>query len=650
MPPAEPAAPLPLPGDAPAGQASAASFAYPTIGALVAGRFEVLEQIGKEAGGLVFRVRDRQEDRIVALWMIPPAACAEVDFALLEQEAGLSRRLQSKNLVSLFGLARHQGGLICWMEFVAGQRLRDLMAKKRNVSASPGFSLKGAFNLVANLLQALAGAHPSLPHGALSPSAVLVDGRGRVRLLGLGLTRHLPPSAGSQLYRAPERQLLPASDVYSVALMFTELVTGEASVAAVANLPAALRPTLEAALRLDPAQRTADLETFRGQLQRSLQQLKTEEEAARSLTEPVAAEDLCATDPGPAANAAPAPASPRPAPPPAVAPAPPAPRRMKTPPPGYDDSPKRSHSSILLRKALEKFKPPGKHEAIWLAHKDGLDYGPFTIDELTDRVRREEFDQTTLVQDLVSGQRKPLLEFQEFAAPLARLLREREAKRREAEAVRSGQIRAAKKMGKGMIFLIILGGSTFAGVTSWLFLRSPEPRELLYAETMGHLGRPFSLPALEPAEAIASRIKAEEEQKALRRARALAAARLDHVPGDERVLGNDAEFAQVVQRIDLTAAPSAGQQLTDAEVDRTVRARWSGLSGCVAKELKRNPGLDQAVITFWVRADGSVGGTKIQSNGTQRMFQCLQTEIAGLRFRAHGGVPRKVTFPLQVHR
>lgn len=667
------------PGGTPA--AGATGSYYPARGQTWDGRFEIIEPLGKEAGGMAYKARDTGAGgQVVALWVLPPEVRAAVALDELRQDIAQVQPLEHKNIVRVFGWGEAQGGLYVWMEHVGGQRLSDLMAKKRRVAASSAaFSLKGSYNLVAHLLQALAAAHPRVVHGALSPEAVLIDGRGRVRLRGLGVLRHLPPSPGNAAYRAPEAVPVPATDLYAAALIFAELATGKQGTLAVAALtPPLLREAIGLATDPDPSARPADVEGFRAILQEALQQAKAEEELYRQQTEmeitvpsgagidtplpasPQPAREACSSRPAiPAAAASPSPGSPPPRALPAAGPSRPPealpPGPLTPPPPGGKGDgvtiTKRSRSSMLLHRALERLKAPGKQEAIWLAHRDGLDYGPFTVDELTDRVRKQEFDQTTVIQDLTSGQRKPLLEFPEFQGPLARLLREREAKQREAEAVRQGQIRSAKKVGKRLMLLIFLGGAGFVGFTSWIILHSPTPKQLLFSDAMASLGRPITLPAIEPAEAIAERIRAEEEAKAAAQARARALARLNYVPGSDRELGDDQEFERVVQRIDMSAAaPAAGTALTDTEVDRVVRARWGRFSSCVAKELKRNPNLDHATITFWVRGDGTTGGTKIVSNGTQRMFDCLKSEIASLRFRAHGGLPRKVTYPLQVDR
>ncbi len=643
-----------VPSEAAPGPQSAppsVDFRYPEAGESFAERFVVLDLLGPVAGGRVLRAREVEGGRVVALWILPPERAALADRAGLVGDLVALEGLEHKNLALVMGWGEHEGTLYLWSEYVSGQSLAQLIGKKRRLSTASGFSLKGAYNLLAHLLSALGSLHErGVAHGAIAPGAVLLDGRGRVRLLGAGVLGRLPLAEDGRPYGAAELAGTPAGDLHAAAALFAELVSGKPGLEGLGDLPPALRRVVAAAVGEDGAARPASAEDLRHELAAALRSVTPLGLERATST----AELSAATTPLPLPGSPPPrpPASPPPATPPAT---PPPPSGGATPPPqppaaAPAPSKEARRSRSLLQRAVEGLRAPSQQEAIWLAHRDGFDYGPFTVDDLVERVRAGEYDQSTMVQDLSTGERKPLLEFQQFEAPLARLLREREALAQEAQAVRSSQIHTAKKMGRGLFSLIVLGSAAFVGVSAYLFLRAPTPKPLPFAEAMAHVGRPVVLPEIEPAATIAERLQREEAAQEAARARSRAVARMNHVPGSERLLGDDHEFSGA-QRIDFSSAGAGGARpLTDAEVDRTVRVRWGQFSSCIAKEIKRNPALREATISFWVRADGSTGGTKIQSNGTRRMFSCLEREIAALRFRAHGGAPRKVTYPLSVAR
>src|SRR5205085_7145883 len=95
--------------------------------------------------------------------------------------------------------------------------------------------LKGAFNAVSNVCNALTYAHGALSHGALCPELVDVSMTGQVRVAELLLGRYLPPSRmealspGALACVAPERLRggppSAAADIYAVGVMLPESLT-----------------------------------------------------------------------------------------------------------------------------------------------------------------------------------------------------------------------------------------------------------------------------------------------------------------------------------------------------------------------------------------------------------------------------------------
>src|SRR5262249_59798138 len=99
----------------------------------------------------------------------------------LTNEIQIASQLDHKNIAATIGLFGAQVGndpvayLAC--EYVDGQSLREMLDKKRTQGRA--FSLKGAYNVVAHLCNALAYAHGATVHGALTPDSVMVNSAGR---------------------------------------------------------------------------------------------------------------------------------------------------------------------------------------------------------------------------------------------------------------------------------------------------------------------------------------------------------------------------------------------------------------------------------------------------------------------------------------
>jgi predicted Ser/Thr protein kinase len=202
-------------------------------------QLEVLELIGRGGMGAVYKARQPNLDRLVALKILPAAVAGDPGFAeRFNREARLLARLQHPRIVTIhdFGVA---GGLhYLLMEYVDGPTLRQVQRSGRLAPAQ-------ALRIVPEICEALQFAHDrGVVHRDIKPENVLLDREGRVKITDFGIAKMIGPDAetmaltggvdvvGTPHYMAPEQIERPSdvdhrADIYSLGVVFYELLTGE---------------------------------------------------------------------------------------------------------------------------------------------------------------------------------------------------------------------------------------------------------------------------------------------------------------------------------------------------------------------------------------------------------------------------------------
>src|SRR5687768_14810024 len=144
------------------------------------GRYQVIDLIGQGGMGEVYRARDVDLDRTVAIKVVRGDLVGRSSEALLH-EAQAMAKLSHPNVVSVYEVGTVDGEVYLAMEFVDGQTARDwLRAERRGWRASLGVYLAAG--------RGLAAAHRAgIIHRDFKPDNVLVGKDGRVRVADFGL-------------------------------------------------------------------------------------------------------------------------------------------------------------------------------------------------------------------------------------------------------------------------------------------------------------------------------------------------------------------------------------------------------------------------------------------------------------------------------
>ncbi len=217
--PVAPAPPSPPPIAAPPAAPAPAVASVPVASARA--RFVPREEIGRGPLGTVLRAEEVADGRNVALRVIPKAllasdALASAVAADLRAASGVSH----PNGVKVLALVDHEGQHAVVTEYVPGRNFAEVIRKGNRTTPQQAHSIGCV------LAQYLATVHgQGLVHGSIQPSNIMVNGAVvKVADLGLGRLAHALPSEMD--YRAPERSLDVAGDLYALAAVLYHLITG----------------------------------------------------------------------------------------------------------------------------------------------------------------------------------------------------------------------------------------------------------------------------------------------------------------------------------------------------------------------------------------------------------------------------------------
>ena len=204
-------------------------------GSRLAGRYRVLDLLGAGGMGLVYQAYDEQLDLMVALKVLRPELAQEK--SLIERfrrELVLARQVTHRNAVRIHDIGQDGDLLFLTMDFVPGCSLRDLLAKEGPLAP------ERAADIVRQLAAALEAAHQEgVVHRDLKPANVLVDETGRASITDFGVARSLHQPGltrtgmvmGTLDYLSPEQarggEVDGRSDLYSLGILFYEMLTGE---------------------------------------------------------------------------------------------------------------------------------------------------------------------------------------------------------------------------------------------------------------------------------------------------------------------------------------------------------------------------------------------------------------------------------------
>ena len=222
---------------------------------------EIMEVAGHGGMGTIYKARQPQLDRVVALKILSPELGRDPAFAQrFSREAQALAKLNHSNIVRVFDFGQAGAFFYLLMEYVDGVTLRTLIEQK-------AIHTEEAQRIVIEICHALQYAHEEgIVHRDIKPSNILLDKKGRVKIADFGLAQLIGQDArdsvpgaqaavvmGTPHYAAPEQIARPwkvdrRADIYSLGVVFYEMLTGHLPLDPYAppSITAGVNPRLDA--------------------------------------------------------------------------------------------------------------------------------------------------------------------------------------------------------------------------------------------------------------------------------------------------------------------------------------------------------------------------------------------------------------------
>src|ERR1700686_3400718 len=223
------------------------------VGRLLAERYEILELLGQGGMGAVYKARDTELERLVALKLIRADLAGNPEILRrFKQELILAREVTHRNVIRIFDLGQAKGFKFITMEFVEGRDLRVVIREKGKLSQEE------TVRIISQVCRALESAHAAgVVHRDLKPQNIMLDAKDRVYVMDFGIAHSLETPGmtqtgalmGTPEYMSPEQakgmKVDPRSDLFALGIIFYEMLTGISPYKAETALATLLKRTQE---------------------------------------------------------------------------------------------------------------------------------------------------------------------------------------------------------------------------------------------------------------------------------------------------------------------------------------------------------------------------------------------------------------------
>ncbi len=204
-----------------------------SVGTVLAGRYQILDLIGKGGMGEVYKAEDLELTQVVALKFLPEELADNKE--LLERfrgEVRTARQVSHQNVCRVFDIGETKGLYYLTMEFIEGDDLAMLL---RRIGRFPS---DRAIEISREIAMGLNAIHKAgILHRDLKPANIIIDSTGMARITDFGIAgleedvQGAESKVGTPAYMSPEqvsgKEVTKKSDIYALGLLLYEIFTGK---------------------------------------------------------------------------------------------------------------------------------------------------------------------------------------------------------------------------------------------------------------------------------------------------------------------------------------------------------------------------------------------------------------------------------------
>ena len=197
-------------------------------------RYDILQEIGRGAMGIVYRAMDRETSECIALKVLKPEIVEDkLMMERFKNEVRIARKITHKNVCRIYEFTHIREGPCISMEYVEGETIRSLLNR------IGVFSLRSTLDIAHQICSGLREAHAqAVAHRDLKPENLMMDRHGTIKIMDFGVARVFSGNnsttmgtfAGTPAYMAPEqvecRDIDQRADIYAFGLILYEMLTG----------------------------------------------------------------------------------------------------------------------------------------------------------------------------------------------------------------------------------------------------------------------------------------------------------------------------------------------------------------------------------------------------------------------------------------
>lgn len=204
-------------------------------GNVLGDRYEIVQLLGEGGMGAVYKAKDRELERLVALKVIrPDLANRQEILQRFKQELILARKVTHKNVIRIYDLGEADRVKFISMDYIDGQDLKTLLKQKGKLGPEEVVSI------ISQVCRALNAAHAEgVIHRDLKPQNIMVDLQDKVTVMDFGIARSMETPGltqtgavlGTPEYMSPEQakgeEAGAQSDLFALGIIAYELLTGK---------------------------------------------------------------------------------------------------------------------------------------------------------------------------------------------------------------------------------------------------------------------------------------------------------------------------------------------------------------------------------------------------------------------------------------